>query len=277
MDMLEFIGGQSTDETVRSYGLDLRQYREITGGVLDRPSVILFRDTLVRKGLTSSSVARKMSSVRSFCQFLRGQGKLGIDPFAGVKSPKVSVSEPTQAFTDDEVRKMFKAVKERATPVERERDLLILALLFYAGLRRSEIAYLRFCDIKDMDGQIVLRIDGKGGKYRMIPAHPKLAELLLPQLVNSPLWPQNSERFLLQVTGSTIYHLVKRYAKMIGVTRKVSPHSCRATAISQLLENGESPRNVADFAGHSSVNTTIGSYDKKRDGIKNSSAMKLNF
>src|SRR6185369_6139926 len=111
MDMLGFIGGQSTDETVRSYGLDLRQYRTITGGSLDRESVILFRDTLVQKGLASSSIARKMSSVRSFCQYLRGQGKLSIDPFAGVKAPKVSVSEPTQAFTDDEVRKMFKAVE----------------------------------------------------------------------------------------------------------------------------------------------------------------------
>ena len=113
----------------------------------------------------------------------------------------------------------------------------------------------------------------------MIPAHPKLAELLMPELAKSgtPFWPQNSERFLLQVSVSTIYAIVKKYAKIIGVTRNVSPHSCRATAISQLLENGESPRNVADFAGHSSVNTTIGSYDKKRDGLKNSSAMKLKF
>ena len=279
MEMYEFLGGQSTDETVRSYGVDLRQYRDITNWALDRQSIILFRDTLMQKGLAPSSVARKMSSVRSFVQYLRGQGKLNIDPFVGVKAPKVSVSEPTQAFTDDEVRKMFKAAERNTKPVDRERDLLVLAFLFYAGLRRSEIAYLRFNDVLLIDDQIVLRIMGKGGKYRMIPAHPKLAELLMPELAKSgtPFWPQNSERFLLQVSVSTIYAIVKKYAKIIGVTRNVSPHSCRATAISQLLENGESPRNVADFAGHSSVNTTIGSYDKKRDGLKNSSAMKLKF
>jgi integrase len=111
----------------------------------------------------------------------------------------------------------------------------------------------------------------------MVPAHPKLQELLLPQIATSPLLKFKDTAPLLQISVNTIYNIVKKYAKIIGVTRPVSPHSCRATAISQLLENGESPRNVADFAGHSSVNTTIGSYDKKRDGIKNSSAMKLNF
>lgn len=278
-EMYQFLGGQNTDETVRSYGLDLRQYRDITNWALDRQAVILFRDTLSSRGLSPSSIARKMSSVRSFCQYLRGQGKLSIDPFVGVKAPKVSVSAPTQAFTDEEVKRLFKAAEKTTKPVERERDLIVLGFLFYAGLRRSEIAYLRFNDVLLIDDQIVLRIMGKGGKHRMIPAHPKLAELLMPELAKTgtPFWPQKSERFLLQISASTVYAIVKKYAKIIGVTRNVSPHSCRATAISQLLENGESPRNVADFAGHASVNTTIGSYDKKRDGLKNSSAMKLKF
>jgi integrase len=111
----------------------------------------------------------------------------------------------------------------------------------------------------------------------MIPAHPKLQELILPKAVRPVDWKKSDATPLLDVSGSTIYAIVKKYAKMVGVTRNVSPHSCRATAISQLLENGESPRNVADFAGHASINTTIGSYDKKRDGLKNSSAMKLKF
>jgi site-specific recombinase XerD len=273
----EFLGGQNSDETVRAYKTDLEQFQVIAGGELTRGGVILFRDELLKQGLSPSTVARKMSTIRSYCEFLRGQGKLSIDPFAGVKAPKVSVSEPTQAFTDDEVRKMFKVVEKTQKPVERERDKLVLGFLFYAGLRRSEIASLKFSDIKELEGQIVIRVFGKGGKYRMIPAHPKLAEMLLPHLVSTPLWPKASDRSLLDISGGTIYAIVKKYAKMVGVTRSVSPHSCRATAISQLLENGESPRNVADFAGHASVNTTIGSYDKKRDGIKNSAAMKLRF
>lgn len=273
----EFLGGQNSEETVRAYKTDLEQFQVIAGGDLTRAGVIFFRDELLKQGLSPSTVARKMSTIRSYCEFLRGQGKLTIDPFAGVKAPKVSVSDPTQAFTDDEVRKIFKVVEKTQKPVERERDKLVLGFLFYAGLRRSEIANLKFSDIKEMDGQLVIRVFGKGGKYRMIPAHPKLAAMLLPQLVSSPLWPQSSDRSLLDISGGTIYAIVKKYAKMIGVTRNVSPHSCRATAISQLLENGESPRNVADFAGHASVNTTIGSYDKKRDGIKNSAAMKLRF
>lgn len=276
MDFYEFLGGQNSDETVRAYSTDLNQYKTITGGVLDRQAVILFRDTLIKQGLSPSTVARKMSSVRSFCEFLRGQGKLSVDPFAGVKAPKVSVAEPTQAFTDDEVRKMFKAVEKTNPIVIRERDRMVLGLLFYGGLRRSEIASLKFNDLVEMDGQLVIRVFGKGGKYRMIPAHPVLQDILLPKAVQNPFMGNNTHS-LLDISVSTIYAIVKKYAKIIGVTRTVSPHSCRATAISQLLENGESPRNVADFAGHASVNTTIGSYDKKRDGLKNSSAMKLKF
>lgn len=277
MDIYEFLGGQNSDETTRAYKTDLEQYKVITGADLTRSSVILFRDTLLKQGLSPSSVARKMSSVRSYCQFLRGQGKLAIDPFAGVKAPKVSIKEPTQAFTDDEVRKMFKAAEKNSKPVEKERDLIVLGLLFYAGLRRSEITYLRFCDITEIDNQMVIRVYGKGGKYRMIPAHPKLQDLMLPKVAGIPLWTRPTTHSLLDISVGTIYLIVKKYSNIIGVTRNVSPHSCRATAISQLLENGESPRNVADFAGHASVNTTIGSYDKKRDGLKNSSAMKLKF
>jgi integrase/recombinase XerD len=277
MDFYEFLGGQNSEQTVRAYKTDLEQFRIIAGGELSRSSVILFRDTLVKQGLSPSSIARKMSSVRSFCDYLRGQGKLNIDPFAGVKAPKVSVAEPTQAFTDAEVRNMFKAAEKQPKSQERQRDLVVLGLLFYAGMRRSEITGLLFNDISEMDGQLVIRVRGKGGKFRMVPAHPKLQELLLPQIATSPLLKFKNAAPLLQISVNTIYNIVKKYAKIIGVTRPVSPHSCRATAISQLLENGESPRNVADFAGHSSVNTTIGSYDKKRDGIKNSSAMKLNF
>ena len=276
MDIYEFLGGQNSDETVRAYSTDLNQYKSITGGALDRQAVILFRDTLIKQGLSPSTVARKMSSVRSYCEFLRGQGKLNIDPFVGVKAPKVSVSEPTQAFTDEEVRNMFKMVEKTNPIVIRERDRMVLGLLFYGGLRRSEIAALKFNDLVEMDGQLVIRVFGKGGKYRMIPAHPVLQDILLPNAAQNPFMGNNTAS-LLDISVSTIYAIVKKYAKMIGVTRNVSPHSCRATAISQLLENGESPRNVADFAGHASVNTTIGSYDKKRDGLKNSSAMKLKF
>ncbi len=277
MDIYEFLGGQNSDETVRAYSTDLNQYKTITGGALDRQAVIFFRDTLIKQGLSPSTVARKMSSVRSYCEFLRGQGKLTVDPFAGVKAPKVSVAEPTQAFSDDEVRKMFKAAEKNPKPYERERDLMVLGFLFYAGLRRNEIVSLLFNDLSELDGQLIIRVRGKGGKFRMIPAHPKLQELILPKAIRPVDWKKNDATPLLDVSGSTIYAIVKKYAKMVGVTRNVSPHSCRATAISQLLENGESPRNVADFAGHASVNTTIGSYDKKRDGLKNSSAMKLKF
>jgi len=264
-----FLMGLGSENTRKAYQKDLQAFmrfgpNEATD--ITRQHVLEYRDSLVASGLAPASINRKMSAIRSFTDFVRGQGVLNTDPFAGVKLPKTSVKDPTQAFTDEEVKKILK-LSERDV-----RDHLILSLLFFAGLRRSEAAQLLDSDLSLVDGVMVIRVFGKGGKFRMIPCHPKLQQALVNyQTVARPFGS------LLGVKDHTIFNTVKKYAKLAGVTRRVSPHSCRATAISQLLENGESPRNVADFAGHASITTTLGSYDKKRDGIKNSSALKLKF
>ena len=264
-----FLMGLGSENTRKAYQKDLQAFmgfgpQEATD--ITRQRVLEYRDSLIASGLAPASINRKMSAIRSFTDFVRGQGILSTDPFAGVKLPKSSIKEPTQAFTDEEVKKMLRLSEKDV------RDHLILNLLFFAGLRRSEVAQLRDSDLSLIDGVMVIRVFGKGGKYRMIPCHPKLqASLTAYQTKARPFGS------LIGVKDHTIFNIVKKYAKLAGVTRRVSPHSCRATAISQLLENGESPRNVADFAGHASITTTLGSYDKKRDGIKNSSALKLKF
>jgi site-specific recombinase XerD len=75
----------------------------------------------------------------------------------------------------------------------------------------------------------------------------------------------------------SVNRIVKDYAEKLNINKDISAHSCRATAISFLLEKGESPRNVADFAGHSSIETTVSIYDKKRDNLNNSSAYKVDY
>jgi len=77
--------------------------------------------------------------------------------------------------------------------------------------------------------------------------------------------------------GSTIYRVIEKYAKAIGITRKVSPHSCRATAISHLLDTQKTPiRDVAIFAGHSQITTTE-RYDKRRKGLDDNAAYKVDY
>ncbi len=77
--------------------------------------------------------------------------------------------------------------------------------------------------------------------------------------------------------GSTVYRIIEKYAKICGITKKVSPHSCRATAISHLLDTKKTPiRDVAIFAGHSKITTTE-RYDKRRDNLDNSAAYEVDY
>lgn len=268
-DVTSFLIGLGSENTRKAYKKDLNSFLKFAptqSSDITRQHILAYRDSLMSLGLAPASINRKMSAIRSFTDFVRGQGLLNIDPFAGVKLPKTTVKDHTQAFTDEEVKRMLKLSEASS------RDHLVLCLLFFAGLRRSEASQLLTSDLSLIEGVIVLRILGKGSKFRLIPCHPKLQQAL----VN---YQEEARPFgsLLGIKEHTIFNTVKKYAKLAGVDRRVSPHSCRATAISQLLENGESPRNVADFAGHTSITTTLGSYDKKRDGIKNSSALKLKF
>ena len=79
------------------------------------------------------------------------------------------------------------------------------------------------------------------------------------------------------LNGSSVYRIIEKYAKVCGINKKVSPHSCRATAISHLLDTQKTPiRDVAIFAGHSKITTTE-RYDKRREGLDNSAAYDIDY
>ena len=79
------------------------------------------------------------------------------------------------------------------------------------------------------------------------------------------------------MSGTTVYRIIEKYAKACGINKKVSPHSCRATAISHLLDTQKTPiRDVAIFAGHSKITTTE-RYDKRREGLDNSAAYDIDY
>jgi integrase len=77
--------------------------------------------------------------------------------------------------------------------------------------------------------------------------------------------------------GSTIYRVIERYAKNLGINKAVSPHSCRATVISHLLDTKYTPiRDVATFAGHANITTTE-RYDKRRKNLDKSAAYEVDY
>lgn len=292
----DFLGGFLSADTRRAYQNDLEVFFDFLrrgGEHLTHPADLrayhfqLYRDELMAQGLASATVNRKLVAVRSFMKWSLAAKLIDHNPLDVVKLPKVQTESPTQAFDDDEVVRMLAAPPAGDPKGELQR--IVMALLFHLGLRRAELTNLRCRDFYRDRGHIILRVHGKGDKVRLVPISDSMAEALqrYHDFLHSRGVVLEGEDFLLQtdpvkrpgekIDGSTVYRWINRYARALGIHKRVSPHSCRATVISHLLDTQQTPiRDVAIFAGHANVTTTE-RYDKRRQNLENSAAYDVDF
>ncbi len=294
--MTDFIGQFISAQTQKAYLNDLKSFFNFmkSGNVfITHPNQIqghhfqFYRDQLIAQEYSSATINRKLVAIRSFIKWAMASKLIDYNPLDVVKLPKVQTETPTVAFDDEEVVRMINSTDLSTKKGNMNRVAMIL--LFALGLRRSELVNIRVKDIYKERGHNVLKIKGKGDKERHLP----LSESIIDEIHNyiSALRKFNIELeledFLLQSTkkgkntkpmdGSTVYRIIEKYAKINGITKKVSPHSCRATAISHLLDTQKTPiRDVAIFAGHSKITTTE-RYDKRRENLDNSAAYAVNY
>ena len=247
----------------------------------------LYRDHLLERGLSSATVNRRLVCIRSFMKWAVAAKLADFNPLDVVKLPKVQTETPTVAFDDEEVMRMINAPDLATHKGKTHR--LVMVLLFNLGLRRSELTGLKKHQLVDDRGHWVLRIHGKGDKTRLIPLNENVYEEIREYMAHLSdhgieLEPED---YLLQTSvnskntkpmdGSTIYRVIEKYARAQGINKEVSPHSCRATVISHLLDTQHTPiRDVASFAGHSNITTTE-RYDKRRKNLEKSAAYQVNF
>lgn len=292
----DFINQFISDQTKRAYIRDLNDFFDFlkSGDVkIAHPSQIkghhfqFYRDKLMEKGLASATITRKLVAIRSFIKWSMAQKLIEYNPLDVVKLPKVQTVAPTIAFDDHEVVMMIKSVD--TTEKKGAMNKLVLVMLFSLGLRRSELADIRLKDIYQERGHFVLEIKGKGNKTRLLPLSRIIIDALktysesmksfgiefTPEdyLIQSSLKGKNTK----PINGSTIYRIIEKYAKKCLINKRVSPHSCRATAISHLLDTQKTPiRDVAIFAGHSKITTTQ-RYDKRVNSLDNSAAYDIDY
>lgn len=292
----DFIGQFISKQTQKAYIRDLQYFFQFlrSGGVsISHPNQIkgvhfqVYRDELLEKGYSSATINRKLVAIRSFIKWAMACKLIDYNPLDIVKLPKVQTESPTLAFDDHEVVEMLSRpdLSTRQGHVHR----ITMHLLFSLGLRRSELVQIQIQDIYQERGHYVLKIKGKGDKDRHLPLNPDLIHGLKTymdamagfQIYFTPedYLIQNNKKAMNSkpVDGSTIYRIIERYAKECGINKKVSPHSCRATAISHLLDTQKTPiRDVAIFAGHAKITTTE-RYDKRRESLDNSAAYQVNY
>lgn len=292
----EFLVQFLSPDTKTAYIKDLKFFFDFlkSGGVtVGHPGEIqsyhfqLYRDHLLERGLSSATINRRLVCIRSFMKWAIASKLIDHNPLDTVKLPKVQTESPTVAFDDDEVIQMLNAPD--LTTHKGKTHRLIMVLLFHLGLRRSELTNLKMHQMVYDRTHHVLRIQGKGDKLRLIPLNETVYEeiqIYLAHLSDNGI-SLGPEDYLLQtelntrnirpMDGSTIFRVIGRYAKKLGINKSVSPHSCRATVISHLLDTQHAAiRDVATFAGHSNITTTE-RYDKRRKNLDKSAAYQVDF
>lgn len=292
-EMQRFIQTQRSPHTRRAYEGDLRQFvryllaERQAGDSFD--TLLAYRKWLVRPdyegggGLTRGSANRKFATVRSFLAWLQSRGRVKENPGLWIKNFRAKTESPTQAFSDIEVADILSRPNYHTS--SGLMHAVVLHILFYLGLRRGEVValqgkHLGWARVGE-NTVLTLRVPGKGDKERILPLPEKLKALLLKYLDKRGL-QIGDDAFLFTpvknnvtkvknkpIDSQAIYYIVKKYSEMAGVDKRVSPHSCRATCISNALDHAASHRSVQQMAGWSSP-LMIERYDKRRTALQDS-------
>ena len=252
--------------TLNSYKSDLEKYfqwlsiNSLSFKEVSRSEILLYLSFLFKSKLGSKSVARKLSSLRSFYKFLVVKNILKSDPCEKVETPKVIKSIP-KTLTEDEVERLLEAPDINSSLGMRDKTMI--ETLYSCGLRVSELIGLELIHVNLRQG--VMKILGKGQKERLVPMSEKLISLMDSYLVESRLKllnKKNSNYFFISTRGDkmtrqSFWHRIKFYANKANLSSKnISPHILRHAFATHLLNNGADLRVVQLLLGHSDLNTT---------------------
>lgn len=250
--------------TIQSYSRDLNklflffQKEKIPWKRAKESDLVKFIHHMSRSGLSARSLARLISSLKSFYRFLILDGILKKNPANNLTSPKSWLSLP-KFLSVNEVESLLRQPKEDETRGIRDRAML--ELLYATGLRVSELVSLRMSDLNLEGGFLICR--GKGGKERIVPFGGSAAGAILNYLSESrPKFLLRESGFLFLTyrgqpfTRQGFWKVLKKYAIEAKLENKISPHVLRHSFATHLLERGADLRSVQLMLGHSQITTT---------------------
>ena len=261
----------SSAHTLKAYQRDLEEFSsflsrdgaqmpEVTD--LDHISIREFLSHLVAGGNQKKSVARKLSSVRSFFRFLHRTGQIEKNPARLVQSPKTPQKSP-RYLTPEEVDQLL-SLPDETTP-KGSRDLAILELLYASGLRVQEAVGMNLEDVSQPEQ--LIRVRGKGRKERLIPYGSRAQEALTHylsarrQLLKRLRTSSHPEALFLNLRGGrltarSVQRSIQEYLQNGALLLNVHPHMLRHTFATHLLNNGADLRSIQELLGHASLTST---------------------
>ncbi len=255
---------RASANTVSSYMRDIHQYAaameekgvDLTDAVTE--DVAEYTASLTRQGKSPATVTRSVASIKSFYQYLMGQGAVDQNPAKGVTPAKVERKLP-QVLTGKEVELFLE--QPECTDLKGYRDRAMLELLYATGIRVSELIDLDVDDL-NLPGS-VLKCYSKG-RERMIPLYPAAVRALSeyvhnirPQLVDSV----EETALFVNMSGERMsrqgfWKLIKYYQEKAGIQKDITPHTLRHSFAAHLLENGADLRSIQEMLGHADISST---------------------
>ncbi len=213
---------------------------------------------------SATSVARKLSALRTFFKYLQRVGKINKNPMPAIANPRLVRYIPS-FLTVDEVFCLLDAPQKENLAL---RDKAIMELLYASGMRVSELVAVNLDDL-DFDSGMV-KVTGKGNKERIVPFGRAAAESLksyFPQrqaLITARAArghdPERAALFLnsrgTRLTARSVERLIHKYGVQAGIQVTVTPHALRHSFATHLLEMGADLRTVQELLGHVSLSTT---------------------
>jgi integrase/recombinase XerC len=257
-----------SDHTIESYRTDLLQFlkyinasqrKNLAPEQIGPAHIREFLGQLLYTGLEKSSIARKLSSIKSFFRYLHRQGIVKENFAKIISAPKPDRRLPVII----DVNKANKLMElPPSNTFEGIRDQTILELFYGTGMRLSELLSLKFENIAIETETI--RVTGKGKKQRLIPIGINLKRRLLQYIAaRERKFPalKNNGFIFTRKSGKPFYSLavqkmVKKYLSQLSEQDKLSPHVLRHTFATHLLDNGADLFAVKELLGHESLSTT---------------------
>jgi len=252
--------------TIKAYRTDLAEFAMFVGPEelknIDHLLIRAFLAQLYERGLSKASVARALSSVRSFFKWMGREHMIDSNPALLVAAPKLPKKLP-RVPTMEEMNSVLdtRMPDEAAFP---ERDRLMLELLYGCGIRNSELTGINTSDVHLRQGLILVR--GKGKKQRIVPfgdsAQIALREYLPLREKALEQHRRTGETALLtnfrgtRLTTRSVGRIVKTIAVAGGLPREVHPHTLRHAFGTHMLEEGADLRAIQELLGHARLSTT---------------------
>lgn len=255
-----------SENTVASYATDLSLFvknleEEGIAYIKDIKTshIISWFTKMKNEGITSRSIARRLSAIRGFFLFLLENNVISINPASVLDTPKTGRKLP-ETFSVNQLE-IILSIPDTNT-ILGIRDRTMLELCYACGLRVSELLSLKMENIDDNLG--FLRLTGKGGKERIVPAGEISLSWLKKYLEESrPILLNGKINYFLFVnkngknlTRQRFWQIIRNYALQAGFSGHFSPHTIRHSFATHLLEGGADLRSVQLLLGHKDINTT---------------------